>query len=103
MAYNVRFDTLFLGRVITLDNGNIEFSVSLDVGPRIISFKKLNGFNIMFQDKQDQINKDCSKVYGKGSMWHIYGGHRLWLSPENLSTYFPDNEPVCYELTKMEF
>jgi hypothetical protein len=100
MSYSVKFGTSFLGRTISLDNGVIEFSVSLDVGPRITSFSTLGGLNVMYEDTCDLVNKDCSKVYGKGNKWHIYGGHRLWLSPEDLSTYYPDNEKVCYDLTE---
>ena len=29
--------------------------------------------------------------------WHIYGGHRLWKSPEYMDTYYPDNAPVKVE------
>jgi hypothetical protein len=37
-------------------------------------------------------------VFGKGS-WKLYGGHRLWTSPEELPrTYYPDNEEVGYEI-----
>ncbi|HOO22604.1 MAG TPA: hypothetical protein PKY53_02865 [Clostridia bacterium] len=100
MNYDVRFDDAFLGRVITLSNGKIEFSVSLDVGPRIISLKAKGGPDIMYHDVNDYVNKDCSPIYGEGEKWHIYGGHRLWLSPEDLSTYYPDNNPVCYKLTE---
>lgn len=100
MEYSVSYGTSYIGRIITLSNGTIEFSVSLDVGPRIISLKTVDGFNVMYEDVQDCVNKDCSKIYGEGEKWHIYGGHRLWLSPEDLSTYYPDNNPVCYELNK---
>jgi hypothetical protein len=99
MGYSVNFKTSFLGREITLDNGSIEFSVSLDVGPRITSFSTIGGLNVMYEDVDDFVSKDCSSVYGEGKKWHIYGGHRLWLSPEDLSTYYPDNQPICYELT----
>lgn len=99
MGYNVNFKSSFLGRIITLDNDFIEFSVSLDVGPRITSFSTIGGLNVMYEDTNDFVNKDCSSVYGDGKKWHIYGGHRLWLSPEDLSTYYPDNNAVCYKLT----
>ena len=32
--------------------------------------------------------------YGKGTTWYLYGGHRVWKSPEDLETYTPDNVPV---------
>lgn len=96
--YTHRFGQCFLGKTLVLDNGTIEFAVTLDVGPRIISLKALDGLNVMYEDIGDTISKDCSSVYGKEKKWHIYGGHRLWLSPEDLSTYYPDNNPVDYEL-----
>ena len=97
---NINFGSCFLGRIIILDNGNIELTVTLDVGPRIIGLRPKNGFNVMFEDINDVINKDCSLYYGEGAKWHIYGGHRLWLSPEDISTYYPDNEKVEYFIGK---
>jgi len=100
MEYNVTYGENFLGKVITLSNGKIEFSVTAEVGPRIISLKTIDGFNVMYEDVNDSVSKDCSSVYGANEKWHIYGGHRLWLSPENLTTYYPDNNPVHYEFTE---
>ena len=58
------------------------------------------GANIMFEDKNDDINKSGEffdkNLPGKGG-WHIYGGHRLWKSPEYMDTYYPDNAPVAVE------
>lgn len=93
---NVKETTCFLGRAVTIDNGKTALTITLDVGPRIIDLRPFNGFNMMFEDTNDVISKDCSSYYGEGKIWHIYGGHRLWLSPENLSTYYPDNEKVEY-------
>lgn len=93
---NISFGSCFLGRTIVLDSGKIEVTVTLDVGPRIIGLKPKNGFNVMFEDVKDVINKDCSSYYGEGKKWHIYGGHRLWLSPEDITTYYPDNDKVEY-------
>lgn len=100
MGYEVSFGESFLGKIITLSNGKIEFAVTLEVGPRIISLKTIDGFNIMYEDINDSVSKDCSSVYGNNEKWHIYGGHRLWLSPEDLTTYYPDNHPIHYELTE---
>lgn len=97
--YKSRIGSCFLGRTLELETSDIALAVTLDVGPRIISLKKPNGSNIMFEDIDDAINKDCSAIYGKGKRWHIYGGHRIWLSPEDESTYYPDNFSVEYRLT----
>lgn len=88
----------FLGRTLTLSDGKKELSVTLDVGPRIIDFRVKDGFNIMYEDVSDAVNKDVSSYYGEGAHWHIYGGHRLWLSPEDITTYYPDNGEVVFEL-----
>ncbi|MFI3229690.1 MAG: hypothetical protein R3Y23_06000 [Bacillota bacterium] len=88
----------FLGRTLVLTTAQIELEVTLDVGPRIISLKKLGSENILFQDINDSVNNDCSAVYGAGAKWHIYGGHRVWLSPEDASTYYPDNSACSYSI-----
>jgi hypothetical protein len=37
------------------------------------------------------------KNFKKGEMWNIYGGHRMWKSPEDDASYVPDNYPIKYE------
>lgn len=95
---DVKMTECFLGRAVTLSDGECEITVTLDVGPRIIGFNLKNGFNIMYEDIADSVNKDCSCFYGEGARWHIYGGHRLWLSPEDITTYYPDCEKVEFKL-----
>lgn len=88
----------FAGRVLAMASSKVEVKVTLDVGPRILSLKFMpDGNNIFFEDEKDAINKDVSESYGKGKTWHIYGGTRMWLSPEEDKTYVPDNDPVRYE------
>lgn len=100
MNFTYKESKCFLGRSVVLSDGTIELEVTLDVGPRIISLNKIGGENIMFQDVGDSVNRDCSEVYGEGETWHIYGGHRMWLSPEDESTYYPDNDAVSVEFTE---
>lgn len=73
---------------LRLSNQDAEAIVTLDVGPRVISYRLTNGFNVMK-------NYD-SMMGGTGEAeWQIRGGHRFWLAPEDLTrTYFPDNRPV---------
>lgn len=92
----------FMGKTLVADDGKTEITVSVEAGPRIIGLRPVNGFNVMYEDSEDKVSRDCSDVYGKGAVWHIYGGHRLWLSPENDSTYYPDNNPVSYEINDNE-
>jgi len=71
-----------------LSNGVVELVVTADVGPRIIFYGFCNGGNLFHEVEQDA---------GKagGSSFRLYGGHRLWVSPEVKRTYYPDNTPVA--------
>ena len=97
------YTNCFLGKAVTLSDGKTELTVTLDVGPRIISLRTYlekqgrMSNNIMYEDVPDVVNKDCSSYYGEGKVWHIYGGHRLWLSPEDITTYYPDSYPVEFQ------
>ena len=76
---------------IQLTNGIIDLLVTVDVGPRIIQY----GF-------ADEVNEMCevetTMGLTGGDNWRIYGGHRLWHSPESMPrTYEPDNHPVEWE------
>lgn len=88
----------FLGETLVMSNGFVEVEVTTDVGPRIISLRKRGSENIMYQDELDLVNRDVSKIYGAGEQWHIYGGHRIWLSPEGEETYYPDHYKVSVEM-----
>ncbi len=84
------------GRCISFKTGNIKLLVTIDLGPRIIFYGK-DDQNIMFEDLQDTTNKGGEffdkNLKGEG-IWHLYGGHRLWKSPEYMDTYYPDNKQV---------
>lgn len=65
--------------------------MTTDVGPRIIRFGFVGEEN-EFKEYDEQIGKTG------GDKWRIYGGHRLWLAPEDKArTYVPDNSPVKFE------
>jgi len=85
----------FLGRAILLSDGNVELTVTLDVGVRVIDFRLKNGENVFFQDEKRQITKQVG-----GETWYIYGGHRLWIAPEDEASYYPDNAKVEYKITE---
>ena len=77
---------------LKISNGEAELIVTLDVGPRIISYRLANGKNV-FKNYDDQLG-------GMGEKdWKIRGGHRLWVAPEDPKrTYFADNLPVGHEV-----
>ena len=88
------------GKCLRLDNGKIEVYVTLDVGPRVIKFNASGCENLMFNDKSRFV--DVSQGFGEGKEWHTYGGHRTWISPEEMPlTYYPDNEPVEYDIEEL--
>lgn len=85
------------GKCIEISNGIVKLIVTVDLGPRIINYSFVDGENIMWEDiNRIMSNESAAEVFG--SPWYIYGGHRLWASPEALPrTYYADNEPIKYE------
>lgn len=82
------------GKCVFLDNGEVSLGVTVDVGPRIISYSLKGKENVMLEDVDRVFSEP---VRGGLGTWYTYGGHRLWLSPEvNPETYAPDNAPVKY-------
>jgi len=79
---------------LRLANDQIELVVTLDVGPRVISFRTKNGANV-FKTFDEQLG-------GKGETeWMIRGGHRFWIAPEDLArTYHIDNHPPRHWVDK---
>jgi hypothetical protein len=85
---------------LRLANDQVEVVILREAGPRIISLRPLNGFNIF---------KVVAEESGKSqeATWKIRGGHRLWTAPEDYGdpnglTYVVDNFPVEFEI-KGEF
>lgn len=92
------------GKVLRISDDITEVLVTLDFGPRIIKYSYINGENIM-NDTAHAVSsfkgKDFDDYYYKGAEFNIYGGHRLWVSPESKpETYYPDNDRVNYTLTE---
>ena len=87
------------GKCLAISNDTMEIYVTIDIGPRIIKCNLLGKENLMFEDIRREKNNDVSCVFGEGKMWQIYGGHRMWLSPEKFpETYYPDCEKVVYSV-----
>ncbi|WP_276357810.1 hypothetical protein [Cohnella caldifontis] len=87
------------GRCVSLKNGSVELLATLDFGPRIIHLSSAGGTNLFFEDREKNIvqSGEHFEPVGGGA-WHIYGGHRLWTSPERAPrTTYPDNNPVEWE------
>jgi hypothetical protein len=85
---------------LRLANDQVEVVILREAGPRIISLRPLNGFNV-FKVVAEESGKSQEET------WKIRGGHRLWTAPEDYGdpnglTYVADNFPVEYEI-KGEF
>lgn len=81
------------GKCVHISNGIIELMATTEIGPRIIRYGFVNGENVFYEDKE-------GKEVSNKEEWHIYGGHRLWHSPEHKPrSYFPDNFEVKWEKT----
>jgi hypothetical protein len=76
---------------IRLENGKIDVVVTTEIGPRVMHCGFVGGQNLFKIFESDR---------GKtgGGKWRMFGGHRLWHSPEDpIRTYSPDNSPVQYD------
>lgn len=75
---------------IEISNGIVDLIATTDVGPRIIRFGFIGKEN-EFCEVESQIGTTG------GSEWNIFGGHRLWHSPEHKPrSYEPDNLKIDY-------
>lgn len=92
------------GKVFCLSNGVIEAYVTIDLGPRIIRFGYMNGKNFMCDNRAASAPKDDKRFkefFGKDKKWEIFGGHRIWVSPESYpESYYPDSDAVEYQVTE---
>jgi len=80
-----------LPNCIRLANDNVEIVVTTNVGPRILHYGFLNGENVLGL----HLNAKVETALGE---FKPYGGHRLWIAPENMpNSYAPDNSPVEFE------
>lgn len=81
------------GDCYKLSNGTVEVYVTLDLGPRIICYRFVDGTNILGELGPDTVVKT------ELGEWRPWGGHRLWHAPESMPrSYVPDNEPVKAEM-----
>jgi hypothetical protein len=74
-------------KAFRISNGSVQLIVLTEVGPRILFFG--------FRGEENEFH-DASEAAAQISdqEFKVYGGHRLWVSPEVARTYYPDNVPV---------
>jgi hypothetical protein len=78
---------------VSLANDRISVQVARAVGPRIVSLAYGGGAN-MLADLPDLVTRRPD-----GKAYHFYGGHRLWLAPEDpILSYALDDHEVAISL-----
>ena len=81
------------GKSVCLSNNEIEIIITIEKGPRIIRCGFIDEINL-FTDKLTDGGIDVPEGY-----WKNYGGHRLWIAPEELPrTYEIDRETRVEEI-----
>ena len=81
------------GESLFVDNGIVQAVMPLNLGIRIIGFSFSDGENVFYEQPDDMVNEMTNE-----SGWRIFGGARLWASPESSANYYPDSEPISYEI-----
>jgi hypothetical protein len=80
-----------LAECLQISNGDAKLIISTRFGPRILSYGYDGGENILGWHPQAAVETAIGT-------WRPYGGHRLWVAPENMPlSYDPDSGPVEYE------
>ena len=83
---------LGLSNCYKLSNDLIELIVTTDIGPRILRYGFVGEENILGEIPTAVITTELGD-------WKPWGGHRLWLAPENNPrSYAPDDLPVKFEV-----
>ena len=75
---------------LRLTNGDVEIIATTAVGPRILRYALAGSENILGLHPEAKLETALGE-------FKPYGGHRLWIAPENMpNSYAPDNSPVEY-------
>ena len=86
------------GRALHITNGTVEAYASIDRGPRVLHFGFCGGENLLWTDTDGSglfEMPGLDETFGRGGVYAIMGGHRLWVSPEHpVHSYYPDTDPV---------
>lgn len=75
-----------------LETKDIKIGIPLEFGLRISYLSYQDSENLFFVQPTDMT--DMSLPNG----WRVRGGHRLWTAPESEKHYYPDNQPISYEI-----
>ena len=81
------------GSVLWLTDGKTQVGIALDFGIRVVHLSCAGMENLLYEQPAD-LSDGLTTEDG----WKIFGGHRLWLAPESALNYYPDKDPVSFEL-----
>ncbi len=92
------------GRCVKITNGTVDIIVTADVGPRVLYYGFTGGENVFCLDLERSTKwsgKAYDEYYYDGAVSYLYGGHRIWVTPEQApQTYYPDNDKLDIEYTE---
>ena len=77
------------GRVLWLWNEHVEVGIALEFGIRVVHLSYPGMENLCYVQPNDLTDGFCNS-----NGWRIYGGHRVFMSPEGSLSYNADNDPV---------
>ena len=79
------------GNCLRLSNGFIETIVSIDYGPRVVSFRLMEGKNVLFEDLDQSYTvsgPEMDEHYGTGAVYYRRGGHLGSVAPIRIPESF---------------
>jgi hypothetical protein len=80
---------------VVLENADLELLIPEAIGPRVLSLK-FRGSENLFAELPDFTTRRPD-----GELYHFYGGHRLWLTPEEpMFSYGLDDQQVQISETR---
>lgn len=82
------------GRILFLSDGKTEVGCALDFGIRVTHLS-VAGMDNIFYEQSDDLKDGLFTQKG----WRLYGGHRIWNTPDSETCNYPDNDAVSYLLT----
>lgn len=83
-------------KIVELCLNDIVIGIATDIGPRILYAASKNKPEFNLFGVLPEVGDETPKGF-----WRIYGGHRLWVSPEEMPrTYSMDDKPVKIEKGK---
>src|SRR3982751_6411327 len=73
---------------LEISNGEAKLIIPTAIGPRVLFYGLDGGDNVFGWHPGAAVETALGT-------WKPYGGHRLWVAPENMPlSYAPDNDPI---------